>query len=82
MENRPRISKKIVTQLPIGAYFCAKCDTAREFEAAYQNALHIRRTDKRTDGGRYKVNRDFDSLVVTVSVIKEEEDTENEAVRI
>lgn len=76
MENRPRVSKKIVTQLPIGACFFTECSSARELEAAYQNALYIRRTDKRADGGRYKVTRDFDNLTISIAVIGKEDDNE------
>lgn len=70
MENKPRISKDVMTSLPIGAMLPVKCNSTSEFQAAYQNALHIRRKHPRDDGGVYRIVSSGKTMTVTVSVEK------------
>lgn len=72
MENKPKLTKDVMTRLPVGAILPIRCDTASELDAAYQNACHIRRKYPRDDGGVYKVNRSSKTMTVTVSVERKE----------
>ena len=70
MENKPRLTKETMTQLPIGAILPVQCNTAAELDNAYHNALYVRKKHKRADGGVYKVQRSVKTMIVTVSVEK------------
>ena len=72
MENKPKLTKDIMTRLPVGAILPIKCDTASELDAAYQNASLIRRKYPRDDGGVYRIQRSSKTMTVTVSVEKNE----------
>lgn len=69
MENKPRLTKETMTQLPIGAVLPIKCNTAAELDNAYHNALHVRRKYPRRDGYAYKIQRSAKTMTVIVSVI-------------
>lgn len=69
MENKQRFTKKVMTQLPIGAVWPVRCDTAADLDNAYHNAYHIRKKYPREDGGRYEISRSVKTMTVTVSVV-------------
>lgn len=73
MENKPRISKDIMTRLPEGSVLPVKCNSTSEFIAACQNAHHIKKKYPRNDGYTYRIQRNSKEMTVTVSVIPKEE---------
>lgn len=68
MENKPRLTKETMTQLPKGAILPIKCANAAELDNAYHNALYVRKTHQRNDGGVYRVQRSVKTMTVTVTV--------------
>lgn len=67
-----RITKDVMVALPIGAVLPVRCESAAEFAAAYQNALHIRRKHPRQDGGVYNIRSSVKDMTVVVSVVPKE----------
>lgn len=68
MENRRKISKTTLENLPMGAIYPVKCATAAELDSAYQSAVYFKNRYPRSDGGVYKIQRSAVNMTVTISV--------------